>query len=346
MPDGTSCTVLRTTEELEQFAPPWQRLWREDPGATPFHSPEWLLPWWHSFGQPDVRAVVLSRGAEIVGLLPFYVYREAGAPERRILPIGVSTTDYLGGLYSPACTDQDVEFGLRTLLADAEWNAMITVQLRATAPILRVAQGIDPDLQLFETEGCSQTPAMRMSELPQKIRRNAMYYRNRAQRNGALELTTADESNWEEAFEALVRLHSERWQIRGEPGVLSHRRVLAMHREAIPRLLVAGLLRLCCLRLNGEIIAVLYSLIDPPERAERRQYFYLTAYSPAHAELRPGTLLIALAMERAFDEGVRVIDMLRGEEAYKQIWHMERMPTFGFELKRRAASQAVISAVA
>jgi CelD/BcsL family acetyltransferase involved in cellulose biosynthesis len=55
---------------------------------------------------------------------------------------------------------------------------------------------------------------------------------------------------------------------------------------------------------------------------------------------------MALAMERAVDEGVRVIDMLRGEEAYKQIWHMERTPTFGFQLSRRAERQAAVAAVA
>lgn len=91
---------------------------------------------------------------------------------------------------------------------------------------------------------------------------------------------------------------------------------------------------------------MLYSVVDLPERAERRQYFYLTAYSTAHAELRPGTLLIALAMERAVDEGVRAIDMLRGEQAYKQIWHMERTPTFGLQLSRRVQRQTAIAAVA
>jgi CelD/BcsL family acetyltransferase involved in cellulose biosynthesis len=351
MPDRVSCKVLRATEDLEQFAPAWRKLWHQSlleqvPQATPFHSPEWLLPWWHSFGQPTVRAVVLSHGAEPVGLLPFYVYREPGARERRLLPIGISTTDYLGGLFSPACTDDDVEAGLRTLLTDAEWDEMIATQLRSDARVFRVMPRLCPNLERFQTESCSRTPALRLSELPQKIRRNAMYYRNRALRLGTLELTVADESNWPEALDALVDLHSARWQVRGEEGVLSDDRVIAMHREAIPLLLAADLLRLCCLRLNGEIIAVLYSLIDPPERAERKQYFYLPAFSPAHAELRPGTLLMALAMERAVDEGVRVIDMLRGEEAYKQIWHMERTPTFGFQLSRLAERQAAIAAVA
>ncbi len=280
MPDRASCKVLRATEDLEQFAPVWRKLWREDPQATPFHSPEWLLPWWHSFGQPDVRAVVLSHGAEPVGLLPFYVYREPGARERRLLPIGISTTDYLGGLFSSACSDDDVEAGLRTLLADGEWDEMFATQLRADARLFRVLPRLGGNLQRFSTDACSRTVALRMSDLPQKIRRNAMYYRNRALRQGTLELTIADESNWQEAFDTLISLHSQRWQVRGEEGVLSDDRVIAMHREAIPLLLAAGLLRLCCLRLDGEIIAVLYSVIDLPERAERRQYFYLTAFSP------------------------------------------------------------------
>ena len=346
MPDRVSARVLRATEELERFAPAWGRLWLQDPHATPFHSPEWLLPWWHSFGQPDLRTVVLSHGADVVGLLPFYMYREPGAHERRLLPLGIGATDYLGGVFTPACTQDDVEAGLRRLLGDGEWDEIIVTQLRPHAPMFQVMPRIWPGLQRFATGYCSYTPALRVADLPHKVRRNAMYYRNRALRQGNLELTTADESNWREAFDALVRFHGERWRTSHEEDVLSDDRVIGMHHESIPLLLKCGLLRLCCLRLKGEIIAVLYSLIDPPGREKRRQYLYLTAYSPEHAELRPGTLLIALAMERAVDEGVRVVDMLRGEEAYKQIWHMERTPTFGFQLSRRAESRIPIAAVA
>jgi CelD/BcsL family acetyltransferase involved in cellulose biosynthesis len=344
MPERAVAKVLRTIEELEALALAWSALWRNDPNATPFQSPEWLLPWWHEFGQPDLRAVLISRGETPVGLLPFYLYREPGAHERRLLPIGISTTDYLAGIYSPACSDEDIQAGLNALLADTHWDRMIVTQLRPGARILRVLDRLKVPAQVFETEGCSRTPAMRMGELPQKIRRNAMYYRNRARRRGELELTVADRSNWREAFDALVRLHADRWQTRGEPGVLADERVVAMHREAIPLLLRAGTLRLCCLRLNSEIIGVLYSLIDPAELAERTQYFYLPAFAPEYAELRSGTVMTALAMERAVDEGVRWIDMLRGDEPYKQIWHLERTPTIGFELHRNG--HTAIGAVA
>jgi CelD/BcsL family acetyltransferase involved in cellulose biosynthesis len=173
-----------------------------------------------------------------------------------------------------------------------------------------------------------------MAELPQKIRRNAMYYRNRALRRGELELTMADGETWAEAFEALRKMHEALWESRGERGALADDRVAAWHREALPLLERRGLLRLCCLRLNGETIAAMYSLIDPPGRAERTQYFYLPAYSAAHADLRPGTVLIAMATERASEEGVRTIDMLRGDEDYKRMWHAERVATYTFAARR------------
>ena len=67
---------------------------------------------------------------------------------------------------------------------------------------------------------------------------------------------------------------------------------------------------------------------------QRTQYFYLTAFSGEHAELRPGTLLLASAIEHAAQEGVAIIDMLRGEEAYKQLWYLEPAPTCGLEIRR------------
>jgi CelD/BcsL family acetyltransferase involved in cellulose biosynthesis len=74
-------------------------------------------------------------------------------------------------------------------------------------------------------------------------------------------------------------------------------------------------------------------LIDPPERKMRMQYFYLNAYSMQHARLSPGTLVIAMAIEHAAREGIRTIDLLRGNETYKQYWHPQKVPTYGVVLQ-------------
>ena len=146
-----------------------------------------------------------------------------------------------------------------------------------------------------------------------------------------------------EIFDALVRLHTERWRDRGEPGVFADARMVRWHRETILWLERLGLLRLYSLRLNGGIIAAYYSLIDPLSRNGRTQYLYLPAYSIQHSDLRPGTLLTAMTVEHAAQSGVETIDMLRGDEEYKKLWHTERTPTSGFVRYREALASRTTS---
>ena len=161
-----------------------------------------------------------------------------------------------------------------------------------------------------------------------------------------MELVTADADSCLAIFESLRTLHTERWTKRGEPGVLADPRVLAWHRQALPLLLSAGLLRLQLLQLDRQPLGVLYSLIDAQTRTvgQRTQYFYLTAFSSEHAELRPGTLLLAYAIEHAAQQGIAIIDMLRGEEAYKQLWHLRPTPTCGLEIRRDCLHNFIVAA--
>ncbi len=327
---------IRSGEELQQLSPQWSALWNEDPQATPFQSPEWLLPWWHSFGG-DLRTVCIHQGGELIGILPFYVYCDPHTGERQLLPLGVGTSDYLDGIFSPRCSIDAIREAIALLCSLDDWDTLYVSQLRPGSKLLQaLEQSLLAGERRTEGQSCSRIPAAPVSDLPQKLRRNVMYYRNRAQRAGTLEFAVATASNWPQFFAALVRLHGERWRHRGEAGVFADNRVLDWHGEALPRLERAGLLRLIALRLDGEIIAAIYSLVDPPNRAARTHYIYVPAYSTAHADLRPGTVLTAMAIEHAAQEGIRTIDMLRGDEEYKKLWHAERLPTFGFVRYRNA----------
>jgi CelD/BcsL family acetyltransferase involved in cellulose biosynthesis len=82
------------------------------------------------------------------------------------------------------------------------------------------------------------------------------------------------------------------------------------------------------LRLDGGIVAVLYALVDPPGRAARRLYLYLSGFDPALERLSPGMLLVGRAVEAAIAEGLAVADFLRGRERYKYFWGAEDQPTF------------------
>lgn len=339
MSSGVAYGVLRDAEELAAFAPAWGNLWRRDQSCTPFQSPEWLIPWWHAFGNGELRALTIRQDGVLIGFAPFYLYCGDGKTDRRLLMLGVGTTDYLDGVFSPACQTKHIRSALNLLCESEDWDILDVSQLRQGSKLLEAARSSAASYGVFQTEHCSRMNAARIADLPQKIRRNVMYYRNRAARSGALELRTSDAADCINSFDLLTRLHTDRWRQRGGAGVLADARVQVWHREALPLLARNGILRFSTLWLNREPIGIIYSLVDPADHPDRCQYFYLTGYSTKHSDLRPGTLSIAMTTESAFEDEVKMIDMLRGEEEYKRLWHLKRYPTYGFSFRRSTKSK-------
>src|SRR5205085_2964693 len=139
--------------------------------------------------------------------------------------------------------------------------------------------------------------------IPKAAAANLRTSRNRAARLGSIILCSADASEIPEYLDALARLHASRWGERGLPGVLANAGVCEAHAEAAPLLHAAGLLRLHGLRLDDELVAVLYALFDPEPAHERRCYYYIAGFDPRHAFFSPGSLLLAAAIEQSAREG-------------------------------------------
>ena len=329
--------ILRSTSELQALVPEWTALWLSADRAKPFQHPAWLVPWWHHFGQPDLRVITLraSEDGHLVGLLPLYIYREPASGERQLLLLGAGTSDYLDGVFLPVCTPDDVAAALRLIAEDNTWDVMHLTQLLPDRILARAAERLGPrDIHAYPGEPTSWCPAAPISALPATVRREVLFCRNAAIAHGKLDLVAAAADSLSAAFEDLVQTHTERWQQMGESGVLADPAVLAWHREALPLLLEAGMLRLLTLRLDGTALATMYSLVDPPGRTDRTQYLYLMGHDLRHAGLQPGRLLTAYTLEHAASEGVRTVDMLRGEEAYKRFWRVKQVATLGFAIRR------------
>lgn len=303
--------VLTHTEDLERLRPAWQELWTADPRATPFHAPQWLLPWWKHVGRGRLLAFALRDAARrLDGFAPLYVHTDARGL-RQLFPLGIATTDYLGVLMRPGCED-DVLQGLHRALERhaGEWDRLHIPQLRSGDPLLQL-----PGAAIAPGEPHPVLSLVPMPAIPKSTLANLRTCRNRAARKGTLACETATRAELPAYLSALSRLHGLRWNARGEAGVLADQAVLRAHEEAAPLLQDAGLLRLCGLRLDGELVAVLYALAD-----RRRWYYYLGGFDPAHADVSPGSLLLAHAIEQAAEEGAESFDFLRGAEAYKYRW--------------------------
>ncbi len=310
---------LTTVEALERLRPEWRQLWARCDSATPFQSPEWLLPWWRHFGGGELCALTLRQAERLVGLAPFWVRTNPQARTCDLLLLGTGITDYLDVLVDPEAEADTTAAMFSWLARERErWDVCDFQQLRPGSPLLDSAFATNWRGEIAVQERCPVLALAAAGELVDRspaLWEKARYYWRRAARIGPLCMEEARRDNFEELFMALLRLHHCRWEARNSPGVLAEEAVQNFHREAALGLLARGALRLYGLRLAGRIVASYYGFA-----AGRRAYYYLGGFDPELTQLSLGTLMVAHAIQEAINESAREFDFLRGAEAYKYRW--------------------------
>jgi CelD/BcsL family acetyltransferase involved in cellulose biosynthesis len=310
--------ALTETPALERLRPEWEALWRSAPAATPFQSPQWLLPWWRHVGCGTLASVAFrdADDGELVGLAPLYVYRDPATGRRHLFLLGIATSDDLDLLARRGDEARVVQALLAHLQEGHDaWDVFEVPQVRSHAPLLRMSAPAGWQLAIGDDDPHPVLAWNAAPVIPGSVLANLRTCRNRAARKGTLHFETADAATLPAMLEALFTLHAARWSERAQPGVLADAAVVAWHREAAPLLLAAGVLRLHGLRLDGEWIALAYVLAH----GDRSRY-YIGGFDPRHAALSPGALLIEHAIACAHAEGARAFDFLRGAEPYKYRW--------------------------
>jgi CelD/BcsL family acetyltransferase involved in cellulose biosynthesis len=310
-------------QDFAALAPAWWELWRRcaagrSTAATPFQTPAWLLSWWDAFAPGGLCVIALRRGERLVGLAPLYV--EAGASDRRLLPVGMSVSDYLDVLIDDDAPGAGEMLMRHLTQACARWDSCELTELAPDSCARRLPR----------PAGCEETDdlasACPVLALPDKVdglwqtypplkRRAIRMARNRASRRGAVDIAAGDAASHDGMLTELFRLHAARWQPQGEAGVLADARMRGFHQTAIAALAQADLARCYALSIAGETTAVYCGFTHGG-----RAYCYLTGFDPAYEFESPGTIVIAHAIEQAVREGMREFHFLRGRETYKYGW--------------------------
>jgi len=314
----TGVALLDTDAAVLALAPEWEALWRRVPGASPFASPAWLLPWWRHFGTGAPRVAIQRVGEQLSGVLPLYRLDEPGV--RKLLPIGAGTTDHLDALLEP-----DVAAGplLQAALDHARTDGVDVCDLIEVPPGSAL-HGIAPEGWRMHWAAGQPCPVLTLPPtvagladvVPANTLRKLRMNRNRAARAGGFTIETADPATVQLLLSELIRLHQARWTAQGETGSLAGPDVLGFHRDAAPALLQSGALRLQALRIDGDVAAACYALLANPDRI----LFYLSGFDIAHSFVSPGTLLLGAMIEQAITENRMEANFLRGREAYKYAW--------------------------
>ncbi|MGX8008951.1 GNAT family N-acetyltransferase [Mesorhizobium sp. ORM8.1] len=306
--------IIRDRDAFERIESSWWRLWSQSASATPFQSPAWLLPWWRAFAPGDLAAIAMWSGDDLIGLAPLYIERHAlGA---RLLPIGISLSDYLDILCAPG-GEQHVGPAIAKAALSLDWSQWILPDLPVEAIALPLAMAgtheerhaghaVCPVLTLDGDETLS-------GSVPARRRRQLRRAHRAAQQRGRVVIAPA-QSDPELFLDELVRLHGARWAGQGD-GVLADPTVVGFHRDALPRLTANGLARCWTMKIGDAVVGAYYGF-----HHRGRAYAYLGGFDPAYTEESPGAILIGNAIIGATREGAREFDFLRGRESYKYAW--------------------------
>lgn len=316
LPAEITVRELTTAAELARLRPEWQRLLAASPGATPFHGPEWLLPWAAHFGRDGVLVLVAQRGDRVVALAPLWAADGAGGRSLSFLGHGIS--DYGGFLVGPE--GDGAADALLAHLARRSWDVCHLDQIPPGDPAhgARLPPGLVEQVQPADPCPVVDLPASvgeLVEALPHRLGPRVQRSLRRLEREGPARFEAADGRTLDEMCEALFRLHGDRWQTREQPGVLADPTLQRFHRDVIAGMHATGRLRMHGLRMHGRIEAVIYAFAHGP-----RLYSYLGGFTPALAAVSPGSVMIWHTMARAIEEGLREFDFLRGAEAYKYRW--------------------------
>jgi CelD/BcsL family acetyltransferase involved in cellulose biosynthesis len=328
-------TVKRLSEldAVRRLAPEWSELWQRGPHATPFQRPEWLLPWIESFRPHELWVLEIREHDSLMAIAPLFAYK-SGNGERALAILGAGISDYLDFIVDPARVDE-VSRAIFEFLkqCEAEWDRLELLDLPAGSLVRAVRPGCEWNAESGEHDVC---PRLLLPSgggelrqvIPSRQHRNLRTAINRMRRAGEMQVTVASRATLTEHLDGLLHLHCMRWRESGKPGVLANAAVREFHQRAAPLLLHAGVLRLYGLRLNGQLIATVYTLWE-----RDAVYLYLQGFDPVYAEYSPGMQIVAAVIEDALREGKEAIDFLRGPEAYKYIWGARDETTYRIVLR-------------
>ena len=150
-------------EELVALESEWSGLWSRCPEATPFQSPDWLIPLSTQVSGGDLCVLAMRHQGRLIGLAPF-LFRTIDQGRHLVL-LGTGVTDYLDVLFEPAFADE-CGAALLCWLADNrdKWDACDWQQLRSGSTLLAYETPPEWTSQINVQEVC---PVL---SLPEQIR--------------------------------------------------------------------------------------------------------------------------------------------------------------------------------
>ncbi|MBL7069003.1 MAG: GNAT family N-acetyltransferase [Candidatus Omnitrophica bacterium] len=296
---------------------------------------DWVITWWGIYGEgKKLFVITIEKDSRLIGIAPLYVkLAPQGFKELRFLGDIEICPDHLGFIWEEKHKEIVVQGVVDYLKSNAgEWDVIDFIGIReeeeetikkrfkmagliaqgkpyTVCPYVELPGKWDDYLRTFSSNRSSW------------IRRRTRVLLKDLE--GSF-LTHKDMGSIEDAHRHLVYLHQSRWNDRDlRGGCFSSKRFTEFH-KAISRILAqSNSLILNFLKVKEEVVAALYGF-----RRNGKIYFYQSGFDERWNKYSVGSVIMSQSIKQAIDSQCSEYDMLRGDDAYKDIWAKKRRKDF------------------
>ncbi len=316
--------LITERSELETVGTRWDQL--AVTNRLPMMAPACVMAWWRHLAPPraEPRTILVHDGPELVGIAPFYV--DLDKPRGRIdlrLP-GIELAGRLAPLAEPG-REREVAGAVARALAERRPSLELLALegLPHSSPWPGALREIWPGrfrpiVLRYQTQECP-TVSLSGDSFEEWMAAKSSNFRAQMRRlrrafeaaGGTIRASTPDTLRAD--VDAFMRLHTERWQRRGESQLVSMSdRLPAMLKDLGHSLLADERFRLIVLEVDGRPISAQLFL------AAGGHVLYVNGgWDERFAKLKPSMLGILATIERAFERGERDVDLGLGAQPYK-----------------------------
>jgi len=334
--------IVSDAASFSELRSEWRDLLEACPSDCIFLSWEWLYTWWlHLPGERKIHIITVRQGGLLIGLAPLAL---RPAVMRRLMPwrvleflaSGSVGSDYLGFLIRPG----HEETAVREITACLDRSSRMLELVRIEKSSVQMAE-ISRQLQAsgwrssgMTTNYCpysilsGHTWESYLDSLHANHRANVGKMLRRLHKDFDVSLqVAATESERQWAMDVFIRLHLRRWSEKGGSTALNRQELIDFHQAFSKISLEQGWLRLYTLSLDGVPVCSLYVF-----KYGDAHYHYQSAFDPEYRKYSLGTIIVALAIKAAIDDGAVEFDFLHDNETYKYLWARQERELIRLEL--------------
>lgn len=343
-----ACQQLITTQVISDAASfrdlrsDWNALLQACPSDCIFLTWEWIYTWWLNLpGKRKIHIIVVRLDGLLIALAPLALRPPSF---KRLMPwrvieflgSGSVGSDYLSFLIRPGYEQAAVREISGCLAESKRMLELVRIE-KSSAQMAELAQHLQATGWKsvgMTTNYCpysilsGHTWESYLDSLHANHRINLGKMLRRLHKDFDVSLhVAATESERQWAMDVFVRLHLRRWSEKGGSTALNKKELIDFHRAFSEISLEQGWLKLYTLLLNGVPVSSLYVF-----KYRDVYYHYQSAFDPDYRKYSLGTVIVALAIKDAIEDGAVEFDFLHDNETYKYLWARQERELIRLEL--------------